>query len=327
MKNIEKLDVGKGRDMGFEIVATGSYLPKKTVTNFDFEQRMDTSDEWIYSRTGIKERRYVEDETTEDLGFYAAKAVIEKSGVAKEKIRALLVPTFTSDYLTPSVACLLQRRLELPEDLFALDINGACSGFLYGLKIADSLLCTMEEDEYILVVGSEVISKLLNFEDRGTSILFGDGAGAVLVKKRKGNAVFSVGSRGTAKELGCAGVNRQGLKPQVYMDGKEVFRFATSAVIQCIEDVLKKADISKETPDYIICHQANWRIIDYVRKKLDLPSEKFYGNIERYGNTSSASIPIVLDEMSEKGLLKKGMRVLLVGFGGGLTWGGTLLEW
>lgn len=313
--------------MGFEIVATGSYLPKKTVTNFDLEQKMDTSDEWIFSRTGIKERRYVEHETTEDLGFYAAEKAIERSGISKEKIKALIVPTFSPDYLTPSVSCLLQQRLGLREDILALDINAACSGFLYALKIADSLLLTMKEEEYVLVVGTEVISKLLNFEDRGTSILFGDGAGAALLRKKEGEVFFSVGARGAKKELGCAGVNNQGLKPQVYMEGKEVFRFATWAIVECIQDVLKKSAVSKEDVDYIVCHQANQRIINYAIKKLELPEAKFYGNIERYGNTSSASIPIVLNEMVENDLLKKGMKVLLVGFGGGLTWGGLLMEW
>lgn len=313
--------------MGFEIVATGSYLPQRVVTNVELEQRMDTSDEWIFSRTGIKERRYVREETTEDLGFYAAKLAIEDFGIAKEKIKALIVATFTPDYLTPSVACLLQRRLGLSEQLMAFDLNAACSGFVYGLKIADALFSSIREEEYILLIGTEVISKLLNFEDRGTGILFGDGAGAVLLRKKNGEAFFSIGTRGSKEVLGCGGINQQDLKAQVYMEGKEVFRFATWAMVECICDLLKKSNTSKEEVDYIICHQANQRIINYAQKKLNLSEEVFYGNIKHYGNTSSASIPIILDEMLRKGKLQRGMKILLVGFGAGLTWGGSLIQW
>ena len=196
------------------------------------------------------------------------------------------------------------------------------------MMLCDSLLTSFSEDEYILLIGTEVISKLLNFEDRGTCILFGDGAGAVILKKREGAlGYFSVGSRGTSKELGCFGVDGNGSKPQVYMNGKEVFRFATATIVQCIEDVIEKNRVQKEEIDYVVCHQANKRIIDYAQKKSKISSEKFYVNIAEYGNTSSASIPIALDEMAEKNLLQRGMKVLMVGFGGGLTWGGTLIEW
>ena len=281
------------------------------MTNEDFVSKIDTTDEWIVSRTGIECRRYVENQTTADLG-----------------VLAVIVATFTPDYLTPSVACLIQQQLQLPEDILSLDINGACSGFIYGMMLCDSLLTSFSEDEYILLIGTEVISKLLNFEDRGTCILFGDGAGAVILKKREGAlGYFSVGSRGTSKELGCFGVDGKGSKPQVYMNGKEVFRFATATIVQCIEDVIEKNRVQKEEIDYVVCHQANKRIIDYAQKKSKISSEKFYVNIAEYGNTSSASIPIALDEMAEKNLLQRGMKVLMVGFGGGLTWGGTLIEW
>ena len=314
--------------MSFEVVSTGRYVPEKVVTNEDFVSKIDTTDEWIVSRTGIECRRYVENQTTADLGVLAAQKAIEKGNIPKEKIKAVIVATFTPDYLTPSVACLIQQQLQLPEDILSLDINGACSGFIYGMMLCDSLLTSFSEDEYILLIGTEVISKLLNFEDRGTCILFGDGAGAVILKKREGAlGYFSVGSRGTSKELGCFGVDGKGSKPQVYMNGKEVFRFATATIVQCIEDVIEKNRVLKEEIDYVVCHQANKRIIDYAQKKSKISSEKFYINIAEYGNTSSASIPIALDEMAEKNLLQRGMKVLMVGFGGGLTWGGTLIEW
>ena len=314
--------------MSFELVSTGRYVPEKVVTNEDFVSKIDTTDEWIVSRTGIECRRYVENQTTADLGVLAAQKAIEKGNIPKEKIKAVIVATFTPDYLTPSVACLIQQQLQLPEDILSLDINGACSGFIYGMMLCDSLLTSFSEDEYILLIGTEVISKLLNFEDRGTCILFGDGAGAVILKKREGAlGYFSVGSRGTSKELGCFGVDGNGSKPQVYMNGKEVFRFATATIVQCIEDVIEKNRVQKEEIDYVVCHQANKRIIDYAQKKSKISSEKFYVNIAEYGNTSSASIPIALDEMAEKNLLQRGMKVLMVGFGGGLTWGGTLIEW
>lgn len=314
--------------MSFEVVSTGRYVPEKVVTNEDFVSKIDTTDEWIVSRTGIECRRYVENQTTADLGVLAAQKAIEKGNIPKEKIKAVIVATFTPDYLTPSVACLIQQQLQLPEDILSLDINGACSGFIYGMMLCDSLLTSFSEDEYILLIGTEVISKLLNFEDRGTCILFGDGAGAVILKKREGAlGYFSVGSRGTSKELGCFGVDGKGRKPQVYMNGKEVFRFATATIVQCIEDVIEKNRVQKEEIDYVVCHQANKRIIDYAQKKSKISSEKFYVNIAEYGNTSSASIPIALDEMVEKNLLQRGVKVLMVGFGGGLTWGGTLIEW
>lgn len=314
--------------MSFEVVSTGRYVPEKVVTNEDFVSKIDTTDEWIVSRTGIECRHYVENQTTADLGVLATQKAIEKGNIPKEKIKAVIVATFTPDYLTPSVACLIQQQLQLPEDILSLDINGACSGFIYGMMLCDSLLTSFSEDEYILLIGTEVISKLLNFEDRGTCILFGDGAGAVILKKREGAlGYFSVGSRGTSKELGCFGVDGKGSKPQVYMNGKEVFRFATATIVQCIEDVIEKNRVQKEEIDYVVCHQANKRIIDYAQKKSKISSEKFYVNIAEYGNTSSASIPIALDEMAEKNLLQRGMKVLMVGFGGGLTWGGTLIEW
>ncbi len=314
--------------MGFDIIATSKYLPKNIVSNVDLEKIVDTSDEWIYERTGIKNRHYSDGESTVDLAYKAAFELIERSNIDREKIRAIIVPTFSPDYLTPSVSCLLQEKLNLSEDIFAFDINAACSGFIYALKLADGILDGMKDDEYLLIAGAECISKVLDFEDRTTCILFGDGSGCVLLKKNNDKkSIFSIGARGGKSELSCAGVNKLGLKPFVQMDGKSVFRFATRTMTACIFDVLDKSGISKDDLDYVVCHQANKRIIDYAQKKLGIAKERFYVNIEKYGNTSSASIPIALAEMDENNLLKRGMKILLVGFGGGLTWGGTLIEW
>lgn len=314
-------------NMGFDIVATGRALPKKRVSNFDLEKIVETSDEWIFERTGIRNRHYREEETTASLGAEAAEKAIQKAGIDKGEIGAILVPTFTADFLTPSTACLIQEKLGLSEEIFALDMNAACSGFVYALRVAEGLFSTMVEEKYILVVGSEVISKVLDFTDRGSCILFGDGAGAVLLKKNAEKKIlFSVGAKGGCEELGCKFTVNEG-NPYLYMDGKAVFRFATTVVPACVTDVLRKSEVEKEEVDFVVCHQANSRIIDTAAKRLGIPREKFYVNIEEYGNTSSASIPIALDEMVEKGLLKRGMKVAMVGFGGGLTWGGVLVEW
>ncbi len=314
--------------MGFDIVGISKYVPSKRVSNFDLEKIVDTSDEWIYERTGIKNRYYSENEGTFDLGYNAAKKLIRETQVNPKDIGAVIVPTFTADYLIPSVACLLQSKLGLSQEVFALDINGACTGFIYALKIADSLFESMSDDKYILVVGAELISKLLDFKDRSTCILFGDGAGAALLKRNKEKKNhYCIGARGTKEELFCTGVNKEKLLPYLTMDGKAVFKFAIKAIIKCVKEVLEKSGLKKDDIDYVVCHQANSRIIESVRRKLDISKEHFYVNIENYGNTSSASIPIVLAEMNEKNLLKNGMKIIMVGFGGGLTWGSVLVEW
>lgn len=314
--------------MGFDILATGRALPKKRVSNFDLEKIVETSDEWIEQRTGIQFRYYREDESTVSLGAEAARKTIEKAGIDKSEIGAILVPTFTPDYLTPSTACLIQRELGLEESIFALDVNAACSGFIYALRLAEGLFATMDEEKYILVVGSEVISRVLDFTDRGTCILFGDGAGGVLLQKNeKKKSIFSVGAKGGAEELGCKFSVKDEGNPYLYMDGKAVFRFATSTIPSCVNDVLEKSGVDREEIDFVVCHQANRRIIESAAKKLRMPLEKFYVNISEYGNTSSASIPIALDEMAEKGMLERGMKIVMVGFGGGLTWGGVLVTW
>ncbi len=220
----------------------------------------------------------------------------------------------------PSIACLLQERLGLNNNVFAFDLNGACSGFVYALSVARSLLYTSDK-RYALIIGAEQLSNLIDWKDRTTCILFGDGAGAVVVEKEKKLFCDYQGSEGNEEVL-------YGLKNDyLHMEGKEVFKFATRVLPMCIEKVLEKASLTKDDIDYFVVHQANERIIRHVYKKMKITSDKFYLNVDEYGNTSAASIPLVLGEMNEKKLLKRGMKILCVGFGAGLTYGANLIEW
>jgi 3-oxoacyl-[acyl-carrier-protein] synthase-3 len=306
---------------GLRVVGTGRCLPKNIVTNAQLSRQVDTSDEWIASRTGVLQRHIATDETNASMAERAAQQALERAGINPEQVGACIVATLTPDYATPSVACLLQRGLELPEDIPCFDLNAACSGFVYGLTVARGLLAQGTKP-YALVVGSEIMSRTLDLADRATCVLFGDGAGAVVVEASDSHNFVSVlGTRGDDTSLSCP------VGGTLQMQGSEVFRFATDILPRCIHETLNKAGRSLDEVDYVVCHQANQRIIAYVVKKLKAPEEKFYLNVQYYGNTSAASIPIALDEMATKGLLAAGSRVLCVGFGGGLTWGGAWLEW
>lgn len=310
--------------LGIKIIGTGRCLPEKVVTNDDLSKIVDTNDEWISTRTGIKQRYHCVDELNWQLACGAAKKAIENSGIDKNQIGALIVATFTPDYATPSVACFLQRELGLPTNIPAFDLSAACAGFLYGLRISAALLQD-EERPYALVIGSEQISTRMDMEDRGTCVLFGDGAGAAVVAKNPDKKFYGVwGAEGMPEALGCPGQAFE--KQHIYMDGKLVFKFAVSRMSEAARQVLEQAGLSLEDVDYVVCHQANERIIKSVVKQLRAPEEKFYKNIHKYGNTSAASIPIALDEMNELGMFKEGTKVLLVGFGAGFTWAGMLLE-
>ncbi len=315
---------------GIKIISTGSCLPRRVVTNDDMAALVETSDQWITQRTGIRRRRFAApEEDTVSLALGAARAALESGGVPPEKIGAVLVATFTPSTLVPNTACLLQQQLGLPQDVTALDLNSACSGFLYGLRVARGLLC-QEPDRYVLVVGSEVLSRVVDFTDRGTCVLFGDGAGAAVVAAApEAPFVWTAGARGDAQALRCAGITGSGgpLSPVVQMDGREVFRFAVDTVPRAIRRVTEEAGISGSQVDWYLCHQANARIIAHVAKTLAQPEEKFFMNLSEYGNTSAASIPIALDEMNRGGLLRRGQKLVLAGFGGGLTWGAALMEW
>ncbi len=319
--------------MGF-----GSYAPENAVTNHDLTSIMDTSDEWIVSRTGISERRISLRENTSQMCTKAAKKILDCTGVAPEEIDVVIIATISPDYTCPSTACLVQDQLGLT-NAFAFDVAAACSGFVYSLVLADRLI---KGGEYknALVLGGETISKYLNWEDRGTAVIFGDGAGGVLLSACEGGGILasdlnSNGQKWDAIRMGCTPVsnafNGETYDPNVRllkMDGRSTFDFVVKNIPQSIQRVLDKAGLTLNDIKYIVPHQANSRIVEGVAKKLGVGMEMFYLNISRFGNTSSASIPLALDEMADKGLIKPGSgdKIILTGFGGGLTWGSVLVE-
>lgn len=310
---------------GLKIVSTGRALPTKVVTNDDMSRLVETSDEWIASRTGIRTRHFCEGETQADLAAGAASAALERGKVDVKDLCACIVATVTPDCSAPTSACLLQQRLGLPEDIPCFDMNVGCTGFIYALQVARGFLLQSERP-YALVIGAEALSHITDFTDRGTCVLFGDGAGAAVVKLEEDSLyACTLGARGDSEAIFIEGPGPE--RPYIHMDGQKVFRFAVEAVPHCIHALLEETGLALEDIDWFVPHQANKRIIDHVAKKLKVPNEKFYQNMMRYGNTSAASIPIALDEMAEQGLLKRGQKILCVGFGAGLTWGGALLEW
>ena len=308
---------------GIKILATGYYVPPRIVTNATFEEQLDTSDAWITSRTGISKRHFVDDQSNVDIGYAAAMQAIENESIDAAKIGLIIVATMTPDTFTPSTACLIQERLGLSQEVIAFDISAACSGFVYGLTIMERMLSTMP-DKYGLLIGSEVLSRSLDFTDRNTCILFGEGAGAVVVTKRQQLFSSYLDARGEKEGLY---MNAVGTDRYLHMAGKEIFKFAVQVIPVCIHRVLQQTDLTLESIDFIVCHQANARIIKYVYEKLKCDPHKFYCNVQDYGNTSAASIPMALAQMDAKGMLQRGMKIICVGFGGGLTWGATILEW
>ena len=312
---------------GIKLLATGSALPQHVITNHDLEQIMDTSDQWISSRTGIRARHHCRgEESHTGLCLEATKKALERGGIRPHQIGVCLVATLTPDHLTPATACVLQRELGLLEDTVCFDLNAACSGFVYALHTAECLLAAAER-KYALVLGAEVLSRVIDMADRSTCVLFGDGAGAALVQWREDYpSIHAVlGCRGDDQMLTIPGVNT-GAPSVVHMDGQGVFRFAVEALPRCARQVAQKAGITLEEVDRFVFHQANQRIINFAVKKLGVDPAKCTGNIEHTANTSAASVPILLDELVEEGEVKPGDKVLCVGFGGGLTWAGALLE-
>lgn len=308
-----------------KILSTGRCLPARVVTNEELSKTVETSDEWVYSRTGIHARHFCEQESGLDLAMGAAQQALDRAGLKPEDIGVCLVATFTPDYASPSMACLVQKELGLREDTLCFDLNAACAGFLYGMKTAHALLADSPRP-YALLIGCEVISRVLDMTDRNTCVLFGDGAGAAVLRRDEEASWHTVfGSRGDPESIWVQG---PGPEPSaVHMEGKAVFRFAVEVVEQSIRQMLAEEGCDINDLDLVVCHQANARIIDHVAKKLKAREGLFYKNMDRYGNTSAASIPMALDELVEQGVLKPGMRVLTVGFGGGLTWAGALLHW
>lgn len=311
------------------ILGYGKYLPKNIVKNEDFEKFIDTSDEWITQRTGIKERR-ISDEETSELAYRASLNAIENAKIDKDDIDLIICATMTADYITPSLACQIQKKLELKDEVMAFDVNAACSGFIYALSIANSLLKTHKK---ALVIGSEVMSKIVDFTDRNTCVLFGDGAGCLVVENNDFEHHFHTCSSGNNEVLVAKNYdlnhnlkNREMKGGFLNMDGKEVFKFAVNVMESSINKVLEKSKKSIEEIDCIIPHQANQRIISNVAKKFKLNVDKFFTNLQFYGNTSAASVAIALVEAFENKRVKKKDKVILVGFGAGLTWASCLIE-
>jgi 3-oxoacyl-[acyl-carrier-protein] synthase-3 len=319
------------------VISTGAYLPSRVVTNNDLVHMVETSDEWIQSRTGIKERRIAaEDEFTSDMGAKAAQQALELGGIDPLSIDLIIVATCTPDTIFPSTACHIQRKIGATRAA-AFDLLAACSGFLYAMVTADQFIASGIY-KTILVVGAEKLSSIVNWKDRNTCVLFGDGAGAVILQHReggRGTLAFNLGADGSQpgilnlmpREGSTFGVPETITAPFIEMAGKEVYRQAVSAMNRSAEECLEKAGCKPEQIRWFIPHQANFRIVEAVAQRMGVSLEHFVINLDRYGNMSSACVPVALHETMMSGKLDRGDLVLLVTFGGGVTWGSLVLEW
>jgi 3-oxoacyl-[acyl-carrier-protein] synthase III len=329
--------IGSDHMKNARIIGTGHYVPDNIITNDDLAKIVDTNDEWIVTRSGIKERRISNGETNTDLATKAALMAMEDAGIKAEELDLIIVATVTADSFTPSASCMVQSRIGAV-NAAAFDINAACTGFIYGISVAQQFIRN-GQFKNALIIGAEVLSKIVNWEDRSTCVLFGDGAGAAILADSEEEGILGIhiaaeGQKGHVLKCDSIPVRNpyvsqveEKLEGFVQMEGKEVFKFATKVIGDSVERLLESSGLSKEDIDYIIPHQANIRIIDFAAKRLGMDISKFYTNIDRYGNTSSASIGIALDEMNKKGMLKPGNNIILVGFGGGLTYGSILIKW
>ncbi len=320
-----------------KITGTGSATPDKILSNYDLEKIVETSDEWITSRTGIKERRIADkDVASSDLGYEASIKAMEAASIDPSDIDGVIVGTITPDHFFPATSCIIQDRLSIT-NAFAFDLLAGCSGFLYALQAGKGIIDSGNA-ENILLVGTEVISKILDYEDRTTCILFGDGAGAAVISKSKTPGILSIkisadGSAGDLLHMPGGGsrmpASEQSLKDRAHflkMKGNDVFKVAVKMMESSTIEALEKAGISNEDIDLFIPHQANSRILEALRKRLGVPSDKIYSNLEKYGNTSSASVPIALDEAIRSGKAKKGDTILFSVFGAGFTWGSAVVK-
>ncbi|MBL8264142.1 MAG: ketoacyl-ACP synthase III [Xanthomonadaceae bacterium] len=318
------------------IAGTGSHLPAKVVTNDDLAKIVDTSDEWIATRTGIRQRHVAsETETTSELGYQAALRALESAGVQPSEIELIVVGTTTPDLIFPSTACLIQHRLGA-EGCAAFDVNAACSGFIYALTVADKFIRSGAV-KTALVIGAETLTRMLDWNDRGTCVLFGDGAGAVVLKADEETGVLSthLHADGGKKELlwNPVGVS-VGFKPdepnagvRVLMTGNEVFKHAVKALDSVVEETLEANNLDRHDIDWLIPHQANLRIIEATAKRLDMPMERVIVTVDKHGNTSAGSVPLALDLAVRSGKVQRGQLLLLEAFGGGFTWGSALLRY
>ena len=320
--------------MTTRIVGTGAYVPEQIATNDDLARIVETNDEWIRSRTGIGERRIATTETNSYMAAQAAKQALDQAGIAPEDVDLILLATSSPDYCFPNGACEIQEQIGAV-NAAGYDISAACTGFVFALNTAHAFI-QAGINRTALVVGADVLSKLLDWTDRGTCVLFGDGAGAVVVQAADrgviGVKMHSDGTKGGVLTCGSRtnGNFLLGKKPELgymTMDGQEVFKFAVKKVPEIIKELLEENRTSLEEIRYFVLHQANYRIIESVAKRLKADISKFPANMERYGNTSGGSIPLLLDEMNRKGMLAPGDKIVLSGFGAGLTWGATLVEW
>lgn len=308
--------------MNVGILGIGRYVPEKVVTNHDLEKIMDTSDEWIRTRTGIAERRIADDTIdTSYMAVEASKKALEDAGVSGEDIDLILVATVTPDRAFPAVACVIQEAIGA-KHAAAMDLSAACAGFMYGMITAQQFIQTGTYKN-ILVVGSDKLSKIVDWNDRNTAVLFGDGAGAIVM------GAVSEGKGVLSFELGADGSGGKHLYQDEYvmMNGREVFKFAVRQLGDSCLRVLDKAGLTKEDVDFLVPHQANIRIMESARERLNLPQEKMSMTIEKFGNTSASSIPIAVVEELQNGRIQDGDLIILVGFGGGLTWGAVALRW
>ena len=320
--------------MTARIAGIGAYVPETIVTNDDLAKIVETSDEWISSRTGIRERRISTKEGTSDLAAEAARRALEAAGVKPEELDLIILGTSSPDCNYPSGACEVQAKIGAV-NAAAFDISAACSGFIFAMNIVQGFFKSGIY-QTALIIGAETLSKVVDWDDRSTCVLFGDGAGAAVLKNEESGIIdMLMGSDGTKGEaLKCTsrslGNFLTGERPELgfmTMDGQEVFRFAVKRVPESIESLMKRNQTAKEDIRYYILHQANERIVEAVARRLKEPMDKFPMIIEKYGNTSTASIPLLLDDMVKKGMLEAGDKIIMSGFGAGMTWGAVLLEW
>ncbi len=317
-----------------KVLGTGSYVPQKVVTNADLEKLVDTNDEWIQSRTGIKERRMSENENTSELAYQAALKALEAAQVKPDEIDLLIVATVTSDKPFPGVSQILQRRLGF-DTITAFDINAACSGFIYALNIADKMIRSGAYKK-ALIIGAEILTKITDYTDRNTCVLFGDAAGAMVIGESEKPMIKDVLTYAKGDVEGFLTMDGYPLKknfkteqqdrPFLKMQGSDVFKFATTVLPKVVRTLLERSNLDIKDLSYIVAHQANKRIIDKASRTLKFPISKMYMNIEKYGNTSAASVPLAIDEAIRGNILKPGDIFITAAFGAGLTWGGALIE-
>jgi 3-oxoacyl-[acyl-carrier-protein] synthase-3 len=314
------------------IIGTGSYLPEKILTNSDLAAVVETSDEWIHQRTGIRQRHIAADhETTSDLALKASQRALAMAGITPDQLDLIIVATTTPDMVFPSTACLLQSKLGA-KGMPAFDVQAVCSGFVYALATADQFMRSGQY-EHILVVGAEIYSHILDWEDRGTCVLFGDGAGAVVLKRSAVPGILAARLHADGSHAGILSVpgsvcgGKVSGRPLLQMDGTAVFKFAVKVLEEVALETLSAAGLQKSDIDWLIPHQANIRIIQATAKKLGLSMERVITTVDRHANTSAASVPLALDEAVRDGRIKPGQHVMLEGVGGGFTWGAVLIKW